>query len=138
MGYDFAEVNLTILVFKTIKIHLLQNHGEISKKLYIYNIYIYQDPLSTHQLRVLSKGHQLRVLFILVIVGMNYEVPTLNHQFPCCQCQTPRHATAACAGCMRGVAPAHRHELGGESVAIWYLGPYACFRSLNDNATIGL
>jgi hypothetical protein len=45
---------------------------------YILKI-LYQDPLNTHQLRVLSKGHQLRVLFILVIVGMNYEIPTLNY-----------------------------------------------------------
>ena len=51
---------------------------------FIYNnIYIYQNPLSPHQLRVLSKGRQLASLFLLVVVGLDYEIPTQDHPFTC-------------------------------------------------------
>ena len=50
--------------------------------IYIYT-YIYQNPLSPHQLRVLSKGRQLASLFLLVVVGLDYEIPTQDHPFTC-------------------------------------------------------
>ena len=60
-------------------------HIHINTYIYIYMyILIYQNPLSPHQLRVLSKGHQLASLFRLVIVGLDYEIPTQDHPFICC------------------------------------------------------
>ena len=56
--------------------HLMQQN------VYAY-ISIYQNPLSPHQLRVLSKGRQLASLFLLVVVGLDYETPTQDHPFTC-------------------------------------------------------
>ena len=47
-------------------------------------IYIYQTSLSTHELRVLSKGRQLASLFPLLTVGLDYEISTQDHPFTCC------------------------------------------------------
>ena len=58
--------------------HLMVHHPFV-----IQIVVIYQNPLNPHQLRVLSKGRQLASLFLLVIVGLDYEIPTQDHPFTC-------------------------------------------------------